>query len=161
MDANFDYAFDFVMRFEGYKSNDPDDAGGRTIFGISERSHPDIVDKLWDMVKFEAYKCAKEFYKQEYWIESGCSFMLWPWDFIIFDSAVNLGIKRALKFRRESKYMNDYLYRRIGYYVEIAKGTNSKFLRGWVRRVLELRKTIISKDRFTKPNKTEEEKWES
>lgn len=39
---NFDKAFELVVGVEGGYVNDPRDPGGRTIYGITERDHPDL-----------------------------------------------------------------------------------------------------------------------
>lgn len=140
MNPRFEIAFAFAMRFEGYKSDDPDDPGGRTIFGISARFWPTVVAELWDLPKEEAYERAKYFYEREYFLASGCYAEKAPFDVYLFDAAVNLGIARAARLRSMSSGPLDFLFRRIEYYVEIATGTKAKFLRGWVRRVLELRR---------------------
>lgn len=142
MDVNFDMAFKFAMLFEGYKSEDPDDSGGRTIYGISAKSHPQTVAALWGLPKEEALIQAKEFYRTEYWLASGCDTLPWPEDVVVFDAAVNMGISRAMQFKVASKSPFDFLMRRISFYIAISAGKNIKFLRGWIRRVLELYKNI-------------------
>ena len=64
--ALFDKAFDYLMGIEGGFSNDPDDPGGKTKWGISKASFPneDIENLTKDRAKvlyrihyWEAYKC--------------------------------------------------------------------------------------------------------
>jgi len=138
MDINYDKAFEFAMRFEGYKSDDPDDPGDRTIFGISARSHPAIVKELWDLPKAEARARARDFYRETYWREAGCTYREWPDDIRIFDAAINIGTARAVDMRISSSSSTDFLFRRIEYYVRISKGARIKFLRGWINRVVAL-----------------------
>jgi hypothetical protein len=59
-------------------------------------------------------------------------------DVIVFDTAVNLGVERALQMLNASRSIYDFLFARITYYVVISKDTKIKFLRGWLRRVLTL-----------------------
>lgn len=138
MIENFDRAFVFAMKFEGYKSDDPDDPGGRTIFGISARFWPSVVAELWDLPKEEAYARAREFYQREYWLASGCDGLPSPDDVFVFDSAVNIGIERAARLYNLARDPFDFLFRRIAFYVQIATGNKLKFLRGWISRVLAL-----------------------
>jgi lysozyme family protein len=142
MNENLNKAFEFAMRFEGYKSDDPDDPGGRTIFGIAARFWPTVVAALWDLPKDEAYARAREFYKREYWLAAGCDRIKSPDDIFVFDTAVNLGVGRASAMYAISADANDFLFRRIEHYVAISAGTSRKYLRGWVRRVLELRRLV-------------------
>jgi lysozyme family protein len=138
MIENYDRAFEFVMSCEGYKSDDHDDPGGRTIFGISARVHSRIVAELWDLPKEESRVKAKAFYLTHYWQQAGCNEISWPMDVIVFDTAVNLGVERALRMLNTSRSIYDFIFARIAYYVVISKGTKIKFLRGWLRRVLTL-----------------------
>jgi hypothetical protein len=138
MEVNYDAAFSFVMAHEGYKSDDPDDKGGRTIFGISERTWPAVVAALWDLPQAEALARAHGFYRENYWRPTGCDFKKWPYDLFIFDTAINVGVARANNFYLVSDSPTDYLMRRIEFYVKITLGVNRKYLRGWIKRVVEL-----------------------
>lgn len=142
MKINYDKAFEFIMRWEGYKSEDPQDPGGRTIFGISARSYPEVVARLWDLPKEEARIFAKEFYRVECWDALGCDGRLWPEDIYLFDTGVNLGIRRAQEILAYSKGPTEFLFRRIDFYVSISAGAKIKFLRGWIRRVVALYEVI-------------------
>jgi lysozyme family protein len=138
MNENFNKAFEFAMKFEGYKSDDLHDPGGRTIFGISARFWSAIVAELWDLPRAEAYEKAREFYRREYWLAAGCDQIPYPGDILLFDAAVNLGVGRASAMHAVSRDYMDFLFRRIRYYNEIATGKKIKFLRGWIRRVCDL-----------------------
>lgn len=138
MNESFDQAFAFLMEFEGYKSDDPADAGGRTIFGISARAHPEVVARLWDLPKDEALVQAEAFYKVKYWLPLCCDSMEFPDDVYLFDAGVNMGIGRATELFNASESAFDFLMLRIDFYVSISKGANAKFLRGWLRRVVAL-----------------------
>lgn len=60
-DERFEHAVSFVLSHEGGYSNDIDDAGGETKFGISKRSYPDIDIKNLTLQK------AKDIYKRDFW----------------------------------------------------------------------------------------------
>lgn len=88
--ADFDRALQHVLRWEGGYVDDPDDPGGRTDRGISERAHPEAWadDKITEE---EAHRI----YREEYWgrfgldeIESDELALM------LFDSFVNLGPMR-------------------------------------------------------------------
>lgn len=143
MNSNFHNTMDFILQWEGYKSENPLDTGGRTIFGIAEKFHPVTVADLWDMPKEEAEKEARAFYKTEYWDKCDCDNLPSPYDMIVMDTAVNMGVKRALELKEKStggagypRWM-DFLILRIECYCKIAKN-NPVFLRGWINRVTDL-----------------------
>lgn len=87
--GDFHKAIQFVLANEGGFSNDPDDSGGETKYGISQRSYPD-----WDIPNLTK-EDAIAIYRQDFWA---------PYqDFEdrlatkVFDLAVNLGHRRAVK----------------------------------------------------------------
>jgi len=135
MNENFDKSFGFSIKWEGYKSDDPDDPGGRTIFGISARSWPGTVEALWDLPRGVAYEKAKDFYYREYWLKANCDRIPWPMDIFKFDTAINLGIHRSNVFETLAKSPDDFLLLRITRHVQRAK---DKFLRGLLNRVIAL-----------------------
>lgn len=132
MNENFDRCLTFVLKWEGGYSYDKDDPGGETNFGIDKRSHPDLDIKNLTLEK------AKEIYFREYWIPSSCDKMVWPYDIITFDAAVNLGQKRAFILNQEYPNWAECLLGRIGYYLRISEKTHNKFLKGWINRVMDL-----------------------
>lgn len=104
--ANFKEAFDKTMIHEGGYSNDPDDVGGETYRGIARKFNPNwegwkIIDakgidkKLLDPL-------VENLYKEKYWNP----FLGDELDQIIanemFDTAVNMGVGRAVKFLQRS-----------------------------------------------------------
>lgn len=88
---NFDDAFDRLMGHEGGYSNDPNDPGGETKWGISKRSYPDLDIK--SLTRMDA----KEIYRRDFWdrvhgedLHDGVAFQC-------FDFAVNSGIQTAIR----------------------------------------------------------------
>jgi lysozyme family protein len=133
MNSNFEQSLAFVLKWEGGYSFDPNDPGGETNFGISKKSHPDLD------IKNLTLEQAKEIYKNEYWNKCRCNVFEWPYDIILFDTAVNLGVTKALIFLQEnSTSWSDFLFARIGFYCKISPKTKDRFLRGWINRVLDL-----------------------
>lgn len=132
MNENFDRCFAFLMKWEGGYINDSDDPGGETNFGISKRSHPSL-----DIAQLTEAS-AKELYRQEYWTTSNCQSRPWPWDLIMFDTAVNLGVHSAAILFQENQDWRDFLLSRVKYYVSIAARTHNKYLKGWMNRIVDL-----------------------
>lgn len=142
---------DFILKWEGYKSENPLDRGGRTIFGIAEKFHPEVVARIWDMPKDEARQDVYPVYKAEYWDKCGCDDLVYPLDMIVMDTAVNMGVARANELKGKARggpsYPGwvDYLMLRIELYNKIAKN-NPVFLRGWINRVMDLYRTAAKNE---------------
>ena len=87
---NFDHAFDLLIAREGNYSNNPNDPGGETKFGISKRAYPqlDIAALTLDG--------AKAIYKADYWDRVLCPSLPDPLQFQVFDTAVNSGPRQAV-----------------------------------------------------------------
>lgn len=130
MEINFEKAIKFVLKWEGGYSNDPNDPGGETNYGISRKSYPN------EDIKNMTLERAKKIYYENYWLNSRCDLIPEPFNIILFDTAVNCGVERAKRFYRVSINWQDYLFLRIEYYTKLK---NAKyFLRGWVNRVIDL-----------------------
>lgn len=138
MEESFKKAIDFILRWEGYKSDDPKDKGGRTVFGISERVYPEDVGKMWDMPKEDARAIAVKIYLRDYWIPLACDTIQYPMDVIAMDCAVNQGISVARRFIKEARDPCDYLMKRIERYC----AGDPKYLRGWINRIIALHKMV-------------------
>jgi hypothetical protein len=91
MKGNYEKSFHFVMGVEGSRSEDPHDPGGRTIWGISEKYHPEVVKKLWNLSDNDAKIEAMAFYRGEFWDKVGGDRLPDKHDLVIFDTAVNQG----------------------------------------------------------------------
>lgn len=122
-------AIEFVLIHEGGLSIDPDDPGGTTKYGISQKAHPklDILNLSRDQ--------AENIYHAEYWNAINADSLPWPMDLIVFDTAVNCGKGRALAMQQESFDWKDYLLNRIAFYRRLNK---DKYFKGWANRVLDL-----------------------
>lgn len=82
MRENFDRAFALTIGLEGKPSDDPNDPGGFTIWGLAKKYHPWIT-------KNTTIDEAKPVYLKEYWIPAGCDEATFPMDICLFDAAVN------------------------------------------------------------------------
>lgn len=147
----FETAFKMLVGFEGYKSYD--EWGGDTIYGISKRYYPAVVEKIrQEKDKNKQLQMAKEFYKKEFWDMLRCDMKPYPLNIIYFDTAVNLGIPRAMLFRKKYHNIDDLtilesvfiLFLRSMRYVEVClqnKRKKKNFF-GWMKRVFTLFKLL-------------------
>lgn len=117
--ADFNLAFERTMKNEGVYSNDPDDAGKETCFGISRKYHPNWAGwKTVDVLKqgrskkelIELLKknsvlnsLVKNFYKENFWdcfelddCKSNNT------AYLMFDTAVNVGKVQAIKMAQRA-----------------------------------------------------------
>jgi hypothetical protein len=139
MAANFGKSMEFVLKWEGWHSDDPDDVGGRTVWGITERDYPEEFPALWDMGRDESREYVKTIYRRDYWDKVRGDDLPAKTDIVVMDSAVNMGVYFANQLARYDNFTA--IIKRIERYTEIAKannGKNIKFLRGWIRRVVDL-----------------------
>jgi len=114
--ADFNKAYNKTMGHEGGYSFDPDDVGGETYKGVARKYHADwegwvLIDKKKQWEDFpdclrlddDLNHKVMSFYKKHYWDVHKCDFIL---DQLIaeelFDTSVNMGVRRAGKFLQES-----------------------------------------------------------
>lgn len=154
--ANFDIAIQKTLGHEGLLSNDPDDSGGLTKYGISQRAYPneDIANLTIDRAKF--------IYKRDYWDSAKLdSIVSQKIAESIFDFAVNAGVETSVRFAQEvvgtdadgivgkntiyainifneRLFMAEFRLKKIERYVGIIdkKPTQIKYLKGWIKRAL-------------------------
>jgi len=87
----FDRAIDVVLMHEGQILTDhPDDRGGPTKFGISQRWNPDV--NVRELTRDQAI----EIYWERYWLGRGYERLPEPVAIKVFDLAVNLGDQTAV-----------------------------------------------------------------
>lgn len=92
--TDFDRALALILRFEGGKVDDPQDPGGRTAFGITQRTYDrfrvDAALPLADVWEISAADVEK-IYLERFWNRGHCEGMTWPLCLIHFDCCVNVG----------------------------------------------------------------------
>ena len=115
----FEEAFIFTLNNEGGYSDDPNDKGGETKFGISKKSHPDKDIK--NLTKTEA----EIIYRTEYW---NVLYQYLPKELGIklFDIGVNIGVKRAIRVLQNA--LNNYFDKELKIDGEFGKLTLSACL---------------------------------
>jgi lysozyme family protein len=167
----FEQAVRFVIRWETvYRNgtpvatNDPDDPGGLTKFGIDQRSNPGV-----DIANLDEQR-AVELYRRE-WADCRADSLEWPLALAHFDAAVNVGPGQAARFLQravgadadgvigpktlqavqaacddrgaKSVALAVCLQRNQFYRALVErKPVFGKFLRGWLRRVEDLNREI-------------------
>ena len=89
---DFDIAFTRLMEHEGGIVNDPNDPGGLTKYGISQRSYPHL-----DIAALTLEDC-KAIYKRDFWTRINADRLPDGVAFQSFDFAVNSGIETAVRY---------------------------------------------------------------
>lgn len=157
--ANFDKAVMKTLINEGGATitNDPNDRGGLTKYGISQQSYPNV--DIRNLTEEEA----KNIYKRDYWDKvQGDSIQSQKVAENIFDTAVNMGSKTAsrlvqlalevepvdgiignitlgvLNKAEPEIFIAEYTLAKIARYAHICNRNSSqrKYLLGWVNRAL-------------------------
>ena len=88
----FDLAFDRLFTNEGGYSNDPNDPGGETNWGISKRSYPNVD------IKNLTRDGAKVIYQTDFWDRIVADQLPDSVMYQLFDFAVNSGIETAGRY---------------------------------------------------------------
>ena len=151
-------ALKFTSKWEGGWVSDKADPGGKTNYGISDAGDG-TVDGLIDLdrdgkgdVKAEdlTREQAIQIYWKFYWLPAGCDSMDLPLAVCVFDTAVNCGVGRSQAFLEDCVDSKEYLNRRVLFYTKLIKRKPalSRFYKGWINRVVDLRKyiEILSKE---------------
>jgi lysozyme family protein len=155
----FAQAFDFVVSkaIEGGDTNDPDDPGGLTRFGIAQNKHPNV-----DVASL-TLDGAREIYRWEYWEPCRCEEFPPPLALALFDSAVNQGTGAAVRLLQRALRVDvdgivgpdtisaaggvvseDLLVEFLSYRAARYADGNPKFRRGWFARLFRLQRAAWS-----------------
>lgn len=160
----------FILRWEGGFIDHPADPGGRTNKGVTQRVYdawrrrqglPQRDVKVIEDAEVQAI------YEADYWVRPRCDLLQRQLDLVHFDTAVNMGVGRAVRFLQKAVRcepdgdfgpateravaacdygeaiatycsMREAFYRRI---VE-TKPSQAVFLKGWLNRLNSLRKEV-------------------
>jgi lysozyme family protein len=166
MDAAYNDALAFVLRWEGGFTDDPNDHGGRTMKGVTQNEY-----NAWRSsqglpaadVKNISNAEVSTIYQNNYWKKARCNVLQSNIDLVQFDTAVNMGPVRAVKilqqavgvtadgnFGQETQKACDacnppdtvarYCSIREALYRRFAEGPGQdRFLAGWLNRLNALR----------------------
>ena len=93
MNTDWDIAINFVLREEGGENGElvTNDKGGYTKFGIASAANPDVD------VPALTREQAIALYKERYWNPCHCDELPSPVAIVVFDAAVNQGVKTAVR----------------------------------------------------------------
>ena len=168
--AAFASALPFVLRWEGGFVNHPNDPGGRTNKGVTQKvydhwrarrglTRADV--KSIDDAEVHAI------YEADYWLPPRCDLLTDPLSLVQFDTAVNMGPGRAVRFLQTAvgcgvdgdfgpgtlkavercdpaEAVTSYCDAREAFYRRLAANRQELrvFLKGWLNRLNALRKEI-------------------
>ena len=99
MQANFDKCLEYVLEHEGGYVDHPEDPGGRTNLGITQKVYEKYLGKsvTEEEMKELPLEHAKDIYKKGYWDKVCGDELPDGLDFSVFDWAVNSGPSRSAK----------------------------------------------------------------
>lgn len=140
MKENIQNAGRFYLFWEGAFSDDPNDPGGLTIYGVSKRSHPDVIAvmlPLWEAGNKEACKrISIELFKRKYWNPIDGDNLPEKLDIAAADCAFNQGVGRAREILAITKDWMEFIIRRYDYYDDL--NGFKQFGKGWSKRMVSL-----------------------
>lgn len=164
MKQNYNDCLTRLLKDEGGYTNDPNDSGGPTNFGITLTDYCKYINKNGTAgdVKGMSINDAKTIYKAKYWDALGCDSLSSGVDCTCFDYGVNSGLGRPRKAlqRFKSKVGVDLIDaindERVAFLkqLEIDRPKDKKFDKGWMKRVAGVRaysKVLATKDNTTGP----------
>lgn len=140
---DFDDMLKFVLKWEGGYSDDADDSGGATKWGITHAAYESYMNDKNADVRNMTKDQMKEIYKNNYYIASGADKIEdKKLALAVFDTAVNMGVGRAKQLLKQSDGdFNKFMNLRKDKYREFAShGNQGKFLAGWLNRANDLEK---------------------
>ena len=154
--STFQAALAFTLSAEGADTNDPNDPGGLTRFGISQSRHPEVDVSNLSLAQ------AQRIYLREYWQPLHGDQLPRELAFVLFDTAVNVGIARAVSMlqtalgveidgvigsrtiaaasRQNKQALSRFLARRASHYLELAefKPRFRRYIQGWLVRCFDV-----------------------
>jgi lysozyme family protein len=101
--TRFDECLRYVLQHEGGYVNNPHDPGGHTNLGVTKDTwerwvgHPVSVDAIKELTIADV----TPLYQDKYWDRAKCGALPVGMDYCVFDTAVNSGPGRAIKFLQE------------------------------------------------------------
>jgi lysozyme family protein len=138
------------LREDGGYTNDPQDAGGETKWGIAKRAHPDL--DIPNLTLEQAF----DVYKNDYWTVYSKRVPALDLDTCVpdyavsvFDSGFNCGVNRVYKWHltaiKEKDPTKVLLGLRDKHYFDLVssdKAKYGKFYKGWLNRLNDLKKLV-------------------
>ncbi|PUE09005.1 hypothetical protein B9Z51_08715 [Limnohabitans sp. T6-5] len=171
MKNTFDEAFAKVLKHEGGYVNDHDDHGGETNLGVTKAAWATYLGRPVQDGEMLALtpELVKPFYKAMYWDRVRGDDLPAGFDYVVFDFAVNAGVKQASKFVQRAigavadgaigpvtlgmikgltprVLIDSFSAQKQAFYNGIVARdeTQSKFINGWLSRVAAVHSTATS-----------------
>lgn len=152
MKQNYSDCLTRLLKDEGGYSNNKNDSGGPTNFGITLTDYRKYIKPTATAadVKGMSVNDAKSIYKSKYWDALNCDSLSGGVDYTVFDYGVNSGIGRPSKALvrfsglKDTALINAINDERVSFLRSIAKGKNAVFLNGWLSRVSRVRAYSLS-----------------
>jgi len=97
--SNFPASLALILKSEGNFINHPRDPGGMTNLGVTRNVWKEWVKHEVDEAEMRSLtpELVAPLYKANYWDACKCSDLPLGVDYVVFDSAVNMGVSRAAK----------------------------------------------------------------
>lgn len=164
--TRFEDCLQHVLQHEGGFVNHPADPGGATNLGCTKSTweswtgHPCTIDDIRNL----RISDVAPLYEEKYWNKARCGDLPAGIDYCVFDTAINSGPGRAVKFLQTaigvpadgaigpitlraihaadaSQVISNYAAERLKFLKELT--TWPTFGRGWERRVEEVKRTAL------------------
>lgn len=149
--ATYKTAIEFVLKWEvgnkpnGGYTNDPNDPGGETKWGVAKRYHPK------EDIKNLTLERAMQIYREEYWdvykknnLDLDTS--LPELAVAVFDSGVNCGVGRSFTWYNQSlkakEPVIEMLALRTNFYYTRPADWQARYLKGVINRMNDLKKLV-------------------
>jgi len=161
----------FTLLWEGGFSDNKNDPGGKTMNGVTQKTYDSYRASIKQPARTVLLLTEQErdtIYKQMYWDPCMCSEMSYPLALVVFDCAVNCGVRQSIRFlQRALKCADDgivgtetmrlvravsdqrslaieLIQMREQFYHNLVKTkpTMNVFLSGWLNRTSALKKSI-------------------
>lgn len=103
MNAYFDQALQFTLRWEGGYASHPEDPGGNTNFGITQATYDRWLNDNGEYTRSSHVQSitreeVEAIYKELYWFRGRCDQMPTGVSMVHFDACVHHGIGQAARF---------------------------------------------------------------
>lgn len=152
MKSNYNDCLQRLLKDEGGYSNNPNDDGGPTNFGITLQDYRKYINKTGTAtdVKNMTVDQAKVIYKTKYWDALDCDTLPSGVDYTVFDYGVNSGLARPrndlkkFKDKTNADLINAINDERVTFLRVIGVGHNAGFVNGWMARVKRVRAYSLS-----------------
>jgi len=154
MTKEFEKILQFTLLREGFISDDKDDPGKLTIWGLASKFNPKEVALMKRLLdegkKKEAFVICRDTYWRKYWLDAGLDHLESKMAMVAFEFCVLPGIGALEEALSQSPTgWRDLLLKRIKYFSD---KNNRIYIRGWVKRCVYLYEFIFDIEEEEKYN---------